>query len=203
MLSPRLSLASDRNLLYISMKNKDENQVVGLLRRIPDINQLDSTGLAIIHVAVQSRSTDMVRLVVDAKADVNITSTVRNGGFGPLHLAIQQNNYTMANALIEMRANPNLPSYKGVTPVHECAKFSTIQMLRMLLAAGGNGAQKDSYGFVPYTYANKAGNYELSKLLPQIQTDHWAHIKAQPEFKERLLNYKPTGGKKKKGKKKK
>ena len=58
---------SDRKLLYYAMRQKDAHMSARLLQRV-NVNETDDMGLSPAHVAVQSHSTPVLRLVVDAKA---------------------------------------------------------------------------------------------------------------------------------------
>jgi ankyrin repeat protein len=68
------------------------------------------------------------------KADPNIQS--KHTGYTPLHFAAQRDYQSLAIVLVEHHADPNLPDKQGCTPLHECAKFGSLQTARALMIRG-------------------------------------------------------------------
>jgi uncharacterized protein len=90
--------------------------------RLP--NDLESGGLPALIFAVRQGSMDSVKLLLDAKADVNQTTA---DGSSPLLVAVLNGQYDMARYLIDHGANVSLANKKGWTPLYLAVKHRTIE----------------------------------------------------------------------------
>jgi len=85
---------------------------------------MDSGGLTPLVFAVREGSFESVKVLVDAKADVNKTS---GDGSSPLLVAVLNGRYDMAKYLIGKGANVSLANQKGWTPLYLAVKHRTIE----------------------------------------------------------------------------
>jgi uncharacterized protein len=90
--------------------------------RIP--KDMDSGALTPLVFAVREGSFDCVKALVDAKADVNMTS---GDGSSPLLVAVLNGRYDLAKYLIGKGANVSLANQKGWTPLYLAVKHRTIE----------------------------------------------------------------------------
>ncbi|MFH1718217.1 MAG: ankyrin repeat domain-containing protein [Planctomycetota bacterium] len=115
-----------------------------------------------LYCAVDSNNMDLVKLLVEADADVNA------GSWPPLCQALYKGNTTIAKFLIDHGANVNYPEDWG--PLHEASIYN-IEMVKLLLARGanvngGNGKHE------PALYAAiRGGHRDIVELLIQHGAD--------------------------------
>jgi ankyrin repeat protein len=88
--------------------------------KVPE--NLQSGGLTPLLFAVREGSLPSVKVLMDAKADVNRTS---GDGSSPLLVAVLNGRYDMARYLIDKGANVSLANQKGWTPLYLAVKHRT------------------------------------------------------------------------------
>jgi len=129
-----------------------------------------------LYYAVDSNNMDLVRLLVEAGADVNA------GSWPPLFGAVDKNNTAIAEYLIDHGANINLyplgGSLEGWGPLQETAVISnSIEMAKLLIAKGGD-INSEIYPALNSAIYEK--RKDLAELLIQrgadVNTiDKWGH----------------------------
>ena len=85
-----------------------------------------------LHVAVNRGQVDMVRLLLDYKASVNVQD---EDGDRPLHLCAYSSEPEIAGILIQQGANPNLMNHRGATAIIIAAAKGNTRVLKELLKA--------------------------------------------------------------------
>jgi uncharacterized protein len=85
--------------------------------------QLPRGGLTALLFAARDGCTDCVRLLVDAKADVNLTDP---DGVGPLLIALLNAHFDSAKYLLEHGANPNKWDWWGRNPIYAAVDYNTV-----------------------------------------------------------------------------
>lgn len=83
-----------------------------------------------IHIAVNSGSMDIVKLLINAGANVNQHDL---GQCTPLHWACVKGDLKMAELLLQSGANPNAQDLAYSTPLHEAVRKNHLSMTRLLL----------------------------------------------------------------------
>ena len=94
-----------------------------------DAKVQDKTAL---HVAVNRGNVDMVRLLLDYKANVNMQD---EDGDRPLHLCAFSSEPEVAALLIQHGANPNLMNHRGATAMIIAAAKGNSRMVKEFLKA--------------------------------------------------------------------
>lgn len=69
-----------------------------------------------ILVATLRNLTEIIRILIDAGADVNLVEKLRDTGDTPLHTAVKGRDTERARILLAAGANPDLRNNRGVTP---------------------------------------------------------------------------------------
>ncbi len=77
------------------------------------LNDIDNEGETALHYAVKSGTSDVVKTLLEAGAEVNVQSTEYK--FTPLHHALIRRNNDIVASLLKHGANPNDEDYAGVT----------------------------------------------------------------------------------------
>ncbi|RYG70061.1 hypothetical protein EON80_08600 [bacterium] len=86
-----------------------------------------------LHFATWSADAAMVRLLVEAGANINARSEL---GYTPLHAAVESENRETLQELLALGANPNIPDQYGITPLLQAARAADQSFAAPLLDAG-------------------------------------------------------------------
>ena len=159
--------------------------------RIPE--NLQTGGLTPLIFAIREGSFDSVKVLVDAKADVNKTS---GDGSSPLLVAVLNGRYDMARYLIDKGASVSAANQKGWTPLYLAVKHRTnetgtvpvppnadqaLDFIKLILDRGAEVNMRLAYetevhvashvfwlkeeGATPFFRACYGGDAEVMKLL--------------------------------------
>ena len=122
--------------LIDAVKAGDVAAVRALLRGSANPNVAQGDGLSALHIAAQEGNLDIVKLLLDAKADVAAKTTI--GDYTPLHLAAGNGSVAVVSALLDAGADPKaVTSSTGVTPLHLAAKaLNGEAAVRVLIQKG-------------------------------------------------------------------
>ena len=95
-----------RTALHVAIQFRRNNIACSLLRGGIDVDAQDLIGTA-LHYAVHTEDVSTVQILLDAKADPNLRTALRNT---PLYSASERNNLKMVKLLLGHGADPNAPS---------------------------------------------------------------------------------------------
>ncbi|KAG5837348.1 hypothetical protein ANANG_G00238320 [Anguilla anguilla] len=95
------------------------------------------SGLSALHLAVQKGDEDIVKMLLDAGADVNQRDL--SAGRSPMHWAVESQSPGVVRLLLRAGAAVDQPSYAGHTPLY-CAIHRPNGEVRHLLREGGGSA---------------------------------------------------------------
>jgi len=129
---------------------------------IDELNATDHKGnTPLIWAALEGRG-DVVRLLVDSGADVDVQNFE---GASPLYLAAERGDNEMVMYLIENGANVNIQSEEGVTPAHIAAVNGNLNVLRTLAAHGAHLEATDNAEETTIHYAVRGGHSDVVQYL--------------------------------------
>lgn len=130
------------NLMFVQAVvcgNKDITML--LLDRGAIVNQVNQHGLYPLHHATQHCHTEIMRILIDKGADVNVKSTVEEYTF-PLSIAIRNNSLEAIKLLVDSGANVNERiNSRKVTPLYHAVSVKNAELVKLLLA---NSADVDA-----------------------------------------------------------
>ena len=112
-----------------------------------------------LHLAIYSHFSEIVRMLIDAGADLNVQD---KHGDTPLHVAIMTNYPIIVQMLIDAGADLNMQAKNGRTALHLAADLREKEIVRMLINAGARKDILDYRDRLPYDLAD---TQELKKLL--------------------------------------
>jgi ankyrin repeat protein len=163
---------------------------------------VDKKGLTPLHLAVKNQNKDLLEMLLDTGADVNIKSTT---GLTPLHLAAINRNEELSKMLLDKGSNVNIQSTTdGSTPFMLAVTYAADndlsfdyyeKILDFLIDNNANINIKNKWGMSPFYVAmNKRGKNTWHYLL-----DNGANIKDDmdtnqfTEWEKKEINkYKPN-----------
>lgn len=88
--------------------------VASVIKEIADVNELNTSGISLLHEAAAKGDTEGVKLLLDHGAEVNRQSL---NGSSPLHEAIREGNAVTASILIEHGADLFTEMDNGLLPI--------------------------------------------------------------------------------------
>jgi len=143
-----------RTAIHWAVLNKHRDAVKELFRE-EDLQGVDKMGNTLLHLAVSSRSVEMVALVLDKRAS---TSAQDHQGRTALHLVAEGGEYDMIKPLISKSALVDAPDRFARTPLHYAARNRMSSTAKELLNAGALESIVDSAGCTPRDLANEPHN---------------------------------------------
>ncbi len=139
-----------------------------LLEQGADVNSSRGDGMTALHFAAEQGDEEVVRILVQAEADVG--AGTRIGHYTPLHLASRGGHVVVAKSLLEAGADARAPTTNsGATPLHLAASSAAggAEMIALLADHGADvNARELSLGQTPLMFAAEAGEAEaVAELL--------------------------------------
>jgi ankyrin repeat protein len=142
--------------LHWAVEAQDGNAVAALLATGGDlaINQHDSEGRSVLHIAVAQRVMEIITAVCSAPGvDVNAVDSVKRT---PLHWAAAAANTPTVALLLEHKADTSLTDDNGASAMHYAAQAEIADPIDLLLAAGALSSP-DAEGRHPFHWAVMSG----------------------------------------------
>jgi ankyrin repeat protein len=122
-------------------------------------------GEAALHLAVQFGHADMVGLLLDHGANVNLKNLTR--GATPLHIAVDADKPEVAKVLIAHKANLEATDINGGTPLAIATYLRRSEMVKVLTDAGANSAAKSAF----YTRPTASSFQAVTTAGPAVAVD--------------------------------
>ncbi len=132
-----------------------------------DVNDVDSAGTPMLCNAVRADQKEIVQLLLDKGADVNIISKDR--GYSPLMDAIWRENVELADLFIKNGANLNLISNDGQTPLILAVGNGNVRLCELLAQHDADGKIKDHMNMTAYGYAKLFKKTAIQEILEKYE----------------------------------
>ncbi|KAL8999625.1 MAG: hypothetical protein Q9169_001585 [Polycauliona sp. 2 TL-2023] len=204
--------ATDR----IERLRRAENQRAGLLSAVTqgddlllevaieegaNVNAKGVDGKAPLHLASMQGNPDIVQLLIDHKADVNITSSLRgtdrerkfNGQRTPLHWACDRGHESCVRLLLKSGADINAKNYTDRTPLQEALMSNHMSIAKFLLASGASVDAHDNEGWTPLHQTACSGDNQQNEVMINLLLDKGSDIEAKT-FSTNHWNTRPCCG---------
>jgi ankyrin repeat protein len=137
---------------------------------IVNINICNSDGFTPLHIASMHGHTDMVRLLLDAGAWINVVSRTR--GLTPLHLACQNHCTEVAKLLLQSGdCDLDIPDSRGNTALHYASIIGNTRLVELILKHSPILDMKNSSGKTPLDEAEEKMALTIVRLLRGGKTD--------------------------------
>jgi uncharacterized protein len=182
----RARTAQERVLLDAVNKN-DGRLVEKLLQKGADPNAVDDCGIPIITYAAARGRSDLLRLLITSRVDVNAIDKFKNQP--PLLWVIDSLNkyneediYETLKLLVGAGADVNLKGQSDKSALILAVLEEKERLVEILISAGADVNFKDNEKRTAYSYAAQQGNKKLKQILIDAGTDPTIGVK---EYKER------------------
>lgn len=154
---------------------EDENPNINTIARLlknPNIivDWKDRTGATALTLASTKRNTEIVKLLIDAGADVNEKS---NFGYPSFANAIHSGNTEIIKLYLNAGANVNIRDNKRQTPLM-LAIFEdapNLAIIKLLLDSGADVRAANVYRQTALNHARKSGHFAIVKLLEDAEKE--------------------------------
>ncbi len=140
-----------------------------------------------LHVAAEFGHTDVIRLLLEHKADINSRTAM---GFTPLHFAAMSGHSAAARLLIEKGCKLNEKNDFNITPIFLAASKGHIEIVELLANKGVDIFQKGNNGMTLLHAAALGGSIETIIKL----TDKKLDVNAQNVFGKTPLHFAAAQG---------
>ncbi|XP_059167490.1 ankyrin repeat domain-containing protein 50-like [Physella acuta] len=148
--------------------NNDVTAVQRLLDRGDDVNAEDN-GWTPLLVAVKNANVAVVRLLLQAGADVNWTN---RKGQSALLFAVHNVDLEVVELLLQCQADVDQAHVgDGTTALYFAARSGSASLVRMLIRAGANVNLANSEGVTALMKASDRGYYDTVRLLLNEKAD--------------------------------
>ena len=105
---------------------------------------------------------DVVRVLVDNKADVNIK---RTNGVTPLYIAAENGHTEVVKLLLGNKADVNASKQNGATPLYVAAQNGHTEVVKLLIGNNADMNIRHSDGQKPIDAARRNSHLDIVKLL--------------------------------------
>jgi serine/threonine-protein phosphatase 6 regulatory ankyrin repeat subunit B len=162
-ISPLLLKGQNCQKLFQSVAENDTESVRILLLKNTNINCKNEIGQSPLALAVIKDNVDMVQLLLDQKANINlpVTTTLET----PLILAAKAHNQQLVRLLLENGADPNIADSAGRTPLIWCCIRNDYELIKYLLGNGADLHKTTNYGNTALELAIWYQNTISAKIL--------------------------------------
>ncbi len=128
-----------------------------------NVNQVDGdTGRTALHWAARENRGEIVAILIEAKADVNVQDRT---GKGPLTLAAETGSVDATQKLVDAGASLTARDSIGGTPLTWGCGLGSAETVKILLAKGADATVVDVNGLTPLIWAAGIGKPETVAVL--------------------------------------
>ena len=139
-----------------------------LLEGKADLEAKTASGATSLLMATERCKFEMVRQLVEAKADVNVKCEPH--GFHVLHTAVFYGTVETIQYLIDSKAAVDVKNNYGATPLYTAACNGKVEAVRLLIDAKANVKAANDLGLTPLDIATERGKSEVVKFFISADT---------------------------------
>ena len=127
---------------------------------------MTNNGMTPIRLAACNGHKDVVRLLIDVGAGVDIADS--RYGNTPLIGAANNGHADVAILLIDAGADVNVVDNDGRTAIWYAAAKGLLELVKVLLSNGADKSKKDNYGESPFDVACQWDNADCKEKMQQL-----------------------------------
>jgi hypothetical protein len=102
--------------LLVSAANGDTKEVIKAIQTGADLNAQDANGFTPLHCAVYNNYLDVVRILVNSGANINVKDVKIHEGWTPVHYASARGRLDILKALLQSSQDPHILNQSNQTP---------------------------------------------------------------------------------------
>lgn len=126
--------------MYEAVEKNDRNKIIQLIKEGAPLNYYKKS--TPLHHAVKNGDLELVKLLLEYGADVNLTIT---NGITPLHRAVSCQHIEIVKYLIQNNADVNAETIDYWIPLHSACSNGNLEIIDYLIQNGGDiGAASSS-----------------------------------------------------------
>jgi ankyrin repeat protein len=148
--------------------------IMSLIPHGVDINARNIRGHAPIHLATAMDNSDVVQLLLENGADVNVVGT--DSGCTSLHYAASFGYVNLCELLVRYGADTDAQTVKLETPLHLAIANGHREVVEILLKYSARLDIRDKNGMTPLQQAENIKNREIVTLIKQHLTEVWPYL---------------------------
>ncbi|MFQ5779665.1 MAG: ankyrin repeat domain-containing protein [Nitrospiria bacterium] len=148
--------------LISAARSGDALKVGHLINKGVNIDETEKDGMTPLWIASAGGYTDIVKLLITAKADVNLAE---NNGMTPLGIASAAGHTDIVRQLIRAKADVNAATTSGVTPLYMASAEGRTDIVKQLITARADVNLATKSGATPLFAASAAGHADIVHLL--------------------------------------
>lgn len=150
----------------------DIEKVRNILERQPTaVDATDNLGWKPIHYAARTGHLDIVKLLLDFKAEVDAKVEARTpdgpAGWTPLHLAAERGRVSVVKLLIERGANIEAKDVLNRTPLFLAAIEGQLEVVKLLVESKAEINVRDKYGRTPLSRVVDKELWDVARYLQE------------------------------------
>jgi hypothetical protein len=152
--------------LMNAVKSNDVDAVRTLIQQGVNVNELDTHNDAPLIMAAYAGHTDIVRLLLEAGADVAVVDPSMKAT--ALHAAAYAGNTDAAKLLIAYKIDMDKQGpFNGYTALHDAIWQNHVDTAKILIESGANLRIQSNAGQTPLALANSRNRREIVALIEQ------------------------------------
>jgi ankyrin repeat protein len=130
--------------------------------------QKDEDRLTLLHLAILNNQDDVVSLLIERGADINIPSS---NSYTALHFAAQVDNVEIITLLLNKGMSVNVTGRRYDTPLHSAAQCGSLRAAEVLVKGGAAIDKTDKYGRTALIDAARNREMEVVRFLVENGAD--------------------------------
>jgi ankyrin repeat protein len=182
-----LHLASFLGIVPLTRKLLLRNDWKSMLKFHNHVDSRDSLGCTALHWGVRNGHEPVVKLLLEAKADVNAKDEYRGTA---LHRAAANRYEAVVKLLLEAKADVNAKNDYRETALHKAARNGHEVVVKLLLEAKADVNAKDEYGETALHIAAGDGHEAVVKQLLEAK----ANVNARTRYGRTALHMAAKNG---------
>ncbi|KAF0698896.1 hypothetical protein As57867_010456, partial [Aphanomyces stellatus] len=136
-----------------------------LTKGVPDINRLQGGALAPIHVVASNGNLDILKLLLDHGAAVELVAGNGGNQDTPVIMAASNGHTNIVKLLIERGANLSATNKSKINPLHAAVIENRVDVVRVLLEAGADVNSLNAVGKTSLMVATEKGHVDIVQVL--------------------------------------
>jgi len=167
------SAAKAQATLRIAASKGREDKVRELLDEGTSLHAANDTGHTPLHLAALTDNVEVMRILVQKDADVDIADTVT--GFSPLHACASKGYINACEFLLRHGANMDAQTHNGETALHLATRHKHIDTVALLLDFHANHCLKNKDGLTSEQLAIAKHDSQIAHLIQQHAGSEWLY----------------------------